>query len=623
MEENESFCLEHGLPFTKCCMKCELLFCNKCPPHLIHTTLSLLYAVTPEYITNLIEEANKIIYSIDAALHIIAKVSDDLMLTFDSNKEELSPLDEDKGDFTARKELEYRVNDQIKELAVITSAYEALKLKLHKHIEHLKQMLPLVESMFHKETSEALKTIMELRGLPRFLKDSHQEVGELNKRMESVSSSLVKQEIWQRQTFQEFEDYINNLEKTIPHVEQEALVTIEKYSVLIPRLKKEIQQHKKASEKPMKMNEGKRLRTNLRIRELEAELKSFKKEKEGILGHINGPIYEQKMFKAKTKELQEAKDSLEVLKAIHERADKDIIDIPYKLLKAKEELNIIMRRRKQEQKYAIKCIDKAKQSRDWLKKTISEKKDKMKIALKQQKCYTNFDALTKICITEKRVLLENVKKRLEHLKEDRENFSVSLEDTQEQIRKITEYCNQLERNNILFQSSIDKLQLEQMVPTLNDIEKAKKDIKEIGKVNRTELVQIMNNLISTKNDIETIITQKQEELKKLIDIPIEPGEEVYELMDKYKISLESLKEFLEKEINKDRTLEPICADGRPGKVKLKCGHNLCYKCFFQQKAKSETNNNTVIVCLDCGGLLQEIGNSPQHFFRVCEDNMWM
>eukprot|EP00826_Nyctotherus_ovalis_P033875 TRINITY_DN2765_c0_g1_i13.p1 TRINITY_DN2765_c0_g1~~TRINITY_DN2765_c0_g1_i13.p1 ORF type:complete len:621 (+),score=214.36 TRINITY_DN2765_c0_g1_i13:31-1863(+) len=607
MEEAESFCPDHDLQFSKYCTSCERPFCAKCPPHNdSHMVLPLLCVITPEAFLLNLKDIHKILDNIDAALYIIPQVVDDLLDSMRPNKE--TPLDDAKKDYTSLKEFESKVNEQIKDLAVVTGAYDALKMRVERLLKRGESVKPAVEANYYNELLEAYKVIMELKGFPKEVEEARKELERLEKRMEEVSSIYVQEKIWQRQTFKHLTDYVENLKRTIELVGKETLVKMEEYHIKNARIKKEMNMYKEASEKPVKMSEGKRLKTNRRIREIEEEMNKLSKEKEDLLAFIAAPEEEDKELKVKTKELDEARDSLAILKNIYDKSYTEINTIPAKLMEAKEELNNIMRKRRSELDEATKCINQVKSNKAWMQKTIAAKKQEIISEIEQHLHFKKLDVIEKVSTTEKKLLLRNVKSRLEQLARDRQHFTQSLRSRQSEINKIKNYYSDIKRDKLSFQISIDRLQLEDIVMTLNDIEKSKKDVEESSRINRLELVAIMNDLITVENEIERKIEQKEVDLKKSAAMPKELENEVYELMDKCEAVLKPLEEFLERDINNRKaTSHPLCADGKPGKVELKCGHYLCYQCFFKKRDKAKSEDDVLIPCLACGGLKQEAG----------------
>jgi len=604
MKEIESYCPDHNLQFSKYCTSCEQPYCANCPAHdEEHMVLPLPSVITPKAFSQQLKDVQKIFDNVEAALHIIPQVVDDLLNSMRSGRD--NPLDEDKKDFTTLKKFENKINNQVKDLALVTGAYDTLKLRVEKLIKRGENLKPIIDADYHNNLFEAYRAVIELKGYPQEIEEAKKEMESLEKKMEEISSIYVKEEIEQRQTFKKFNEYIENLRKTIELVGKETLIKIDEYHTKISRIRKEMTRYKEASENPIKINEGKRLRTNRRIREIEGEMEALVKEREELLAFLGEPEEEDKELKAKTKELDEARESLAVLEMIYEKSHSEINTIPTKLLQAKEELDEIMRRRRSELDEVSKCINQVRNNRAWMQKTIAAKKEKITSEIKYQEYYKKHDVLRQINMTEKKLLLRNVKERLEQLTRDKEYLMKSLKNRKEEITKMKNYYIDIKRDKVPFQVSIDRLELEKMVMTLNDIEKSKKDIEESSKVNRSDLVSIINDLIIIKNEIELSIEQKETDLRESAEMPKELEDEVYSLMDKCESNLKPLKEFLEENIASEESVPyPLCADGRPGKVELKCGHHLCYQCFFKQR-----EDNMSIECLSCGGIRQEIGNS--------------
>ena len=126
--------------------------------------------------------------------------------------------------------------------------------------------------------------------------------------------------------------------------------------------------------------------------------------------------------------------------------------------------------------------------------------------------------------------------------------------------------------------------------------------KESTNIKRTEFMTIINNLISSENIIENEINEKENEFKNLSIIPPEQENEVYRLINRNKLQLESFKERLGMQI----TVRSSCIDGRPGKIKLECGHYICSICFFKVRETASKNQTKGIPCLGCGGIEQNI-----------------
>eukprot|EP00826_Nyctotherus_ovalis_P042383 TRINITY_DN4352_c0_g1_i1.p1 TRINITY_DN4352_c0_g1~~TRINITY_DN4352_c0_g1_i1.p1 ORF type:complete len:162 (-),score=35.47 TRINITY_DN4352_c0_g1_i1:237-722(-) len=150
---------------------------------------------------------------------------------------------------------------------------------------------------------------------------------------------------------------------------------------------------------------------------------------------------------------------------------------------------------------------------------------------------------------------------------------------------------------------------DRIVVTLNDIEKSKHDIEKSTELNRTQLVTIINDLIKVSNSIEKDIAARQEEIMKTAEVLPQPESEVYDLMDSCRSNLELVKKFLSKVFAEGPgadTLKAMCADGKPGKVKLACSHYLCSHCFFTLRDLCCDGDNEALPCTACGGIRSDI-----------------
>ena len=207
MEESESFCQNHDLPFDQYCLECEQAFCKKCPRHNVyHEVMPLMCAITSETLDIYSKDINKILETVNAALYIIPHVVDDLMKTTDPDKDLVPSIEEDKGDFTTLKESENKMNNQVKDLAVVTTEYELLKLNLCKLLKTIDKVKPIVKSKYDDKLFEAYKVVMELKGFPKIINEANIKSDQLGKSIENISLRQVRKEIGQREVFKQRSD---------------------------------------------------------------------------------------------------------------------------------------------------------------------------------------------------------------------------------------------------------------------------------------------------------------------------------------------------------------------------------------------------------------------------------
>jgi len=588
----DSFCKEHSHPYTQYCNKCASAFCDLCPVHNDqHIVVPLLSVITPEVLGKLLEDTLKRLEEIDHALIIIPQIVDKLQ-----NFENVIPWDMKK-DSTTLKEEEKKISEQIKELATVTAEYDCLKLKLEDCLQEIKKVKVVVDTRYNGDSLKAYKVIKELKGLPEIIEELAVKTENLARKIKAICNVHVSEEIWQMKTFRKLDDYINNLQQIVPLIEKETKDKLIEFTYRLPKLAYEVAVCKELKAKAQKTNKAKKELAARKIKEIEDKLNKLKGECDTLMLSVNTKEENAKRAEDKNKELEEANNNLAILEIIFKKSHKEIEVIPNKLEEASKQLNDITKKRRQMLRKVTKYTEEAKECKDWIVRIINNKKKNIKNSTTHLTAFRTIEALSQFSTNEKKALVCQINNKKHTIQREFNTLLKTLEEKKSLLQRINDYFKRIHEDKDAFQVCIDNMHLEDIVFTLNDIENSKQDIEESKEVSKAKLIGIVNKLMKIHADIELEIKKQEKILKEEGDFPNELETELSDLVDMTIFKLSTYTEYLIKEFAKEENPYLACIDGKPAKVLLKCGHWICYKCYFTQ--------NT---CTACGGREREIGN---------------
>ena len=246
------FCQNHDNQYAQYCVFCEEMFCDSCPPHNEHATISILNALTSDIVKDDTNRCNNLLTTIAFALGLIQEAVDKLLKVYteegnqdtpspiiqklkisgyiknthmsqdpeEDTKEDYNPLNNDKEEFSTKKERELKVDEQLKMFAVITGEYDNAKAIIQKWYNHLNTVRAEVNS---NDMQRVARALLSMKGFKKTMAAGELKIEELGKKVEEISKIHFRQEIWQKQTFAKFHEFTTRIERLIPKIGDESL----------------------------------------------------------------------------------------------------------------------------------------------------------------------------------------------------------------------------------------------------------------------------------------------------------------------------------------------------------------------------------------------------------------
>jgi len=227
--------------------------------------------------------------------------------------------------------------------------------------------------------------------------------------------------------------------------------------------------------------------------------------------------------------------------------------------------------------------------------TIEGKNKKLIEQSKKSLIYRNESDLSLLNVRDKEILLETSIEYIDSIKRQQKQIEKFVMEYEEEMKKVYENIKKLSdgSNDIAKAISICKDILE-FYTTFNYTEE-KKVIKE----RVINLGQQINSVIEIISNTKENINTEFNKAKEVTETSSYNTKTLYQLMNNAIIQANKTKSYLQNFVERN---QPICEDGRAGKIRLKCGHYICSGCVINKKIKTN-----IYYCMSCGGSKQTAG----------------
>ena len=610
----ESLCKVHNLVYSHYCRECDQGFCGICPSHnKTHIIESLVNILNPNDIQPELTRLQNIHMIIGESLLKIPKIVEESLeivqkrsiVVAKKHKQELEKINKNR--LFILQGLESRLKEKLTKLEKLANAYKRLEVSLGSKEKELEILKRDVESKFNFNFSKAYLAIKKYERMD-FMKDAEEELKQLNVQLKEIE--LIDVDCKDDDKLKELVYNIKSLKLELDEIKDIMIHDIneKEYTKRINKKKIEIekkreQEVKQEKERKNKFIEGINVLNNDKnellntISMINKQIEEAKEEKEQLLKLINDKkeelsALEQELSGLKgikvnlDKEMNEQTELMSIMRRNFEdmadlNSELGLDEVNRQLISKRGELEDMQTEIKALIKNGLKNIELSKEDIQYNKKKLNGQTNELIEGIKTKRTFNlDFKKWNKV--------FELLTIQASTIKDSKKHFDSLTERIVHLKNKEESYVSQLQ---------MKRLALEIISNNLNSMKSNTK--KPLIEKNKQELHMVENKISDMEDYLLENITNVEQELKKLVPLEKEFNKDmevsIYKLMD--------TKKYLEEQL---KLVCPICADGRAGKVRLKCSHYMCVPCIAKQRLAELTNSTEVAYCVLCKWEKQEI-----------------
>jgi myosin heavy subunit len=526
------------------------------------------------------------------------------------HKQALEKLNSNR--LTVLQRLELKLKEKLVGLEKTASGYRKIEVSLEGKEEELRMLKKDVESKFGFNFSKAYSAIKKYEGMD-FMKGAEEVLKQLNTQLKEIE--LIDIDAREDNKLEELVCSVKYLKHQFKAIKDTVMTDIFKndFTERINKKKIEIenkrkQETKQIEERRNKLAEEINVLSNQNsellntLRTLNEQIEKAKEEKEQLLNLINNRREELKSLEQELTDLKDTKekinkemqDQTNIMNTM-KRNFEDMADLNSELGLDEVNRQLVLKRSELEEmqteikaviKNGMKNIELSKEDIQYNKNKLNDQTNELIESIKAKRTFNlDFKKWNKA--------FELITTQVHVIKDSKKYFDSLTKSIVNLKHKEKSYVNQLQ---------MKRLSLEIVH---NDLSAMKSNTKQsLIEENKQELHMVESRMNDVEDYLLENITNMQQELKKLIPLEKEFNDDMEVSIPK----LMDIKKYLEEQL---KLICPICADGRAGKVRLKCGHYMCVSCIAKQKLAELTksnliDNNEIAYCVLCRWEKREI-----------------